>query len=272
MLNWAMIFIAIVGGALGGIAASMYSGRNARSGLVALAGILGSWGLFVGAGVLKLITWETGNPALMVLFSVLSLTNGPIAALTVARGWRARRSMATQPTNVGPRTRMLYGLFDGSVFIAIWVALQAISGAYVPFRVMQSFSPQEYTNYIKVMSWMTLGLFLASLFNHRFFGGSIGKVLAGCRTEMSDGTPITWRAAFLRSVLLFLIGLMIMAPGPLIAFVFGPGSEGYSLLSLAIGIVLLFWMVIWPRYVSNDEVLPSRLEQWCGLRTVDRHE
>ncbi|MCA3645674.1 MAG: RDD family protein [Methylobacterium sp.] len=268
MLDWAIVFIAIVGGALGGIAASMYSGSNARSGLVAPAGILGSWGLIVGASVLKLVTWKTMDASSVVL----SFTIGPIAALTVARGWRARRSRATQPTNVRPMTRMLYGLFDGSVFIAIWVASQAISGAYVPFGVMQSFSPQEYTNYVKVMSWMTLGLFLASLFNHRLFGGSIGKVLAGCQTEMSDGTPITWRAALLRAALLFLIGLMITAPGPLIAFVFGPGSEGSSLLSLAIGIVLLFWIVLWPRYVSNDEVLPSRLEQWCGLRTVDRNE
>lgn len=268
MLDWAIVFIAIVGGALGGIACQMYSRKNARRGVIALAGILGSWGSIVGIGLLNAGSWETVEASSLVL----SLTMGPIAALTAARGWHARQYPAAHALNVEPGTRMLYGLFDGSVFVAIWIALQAISGAHVPISVMQSFSPQEYTNYIKVMSWMTLGLFLASVVNHRFFGGSIGKVLAGCRTEMSDGTPITWRAAYLRAALLFLIGLMITAPGPLIAFVFGPGSEGSSLLSLAIGIVLLIWAVLWPRYVSNDEVLPSRLEQWCGLRTVDRHE
>jgi hypothetical protein len=165
---------------------------------------------------------------------------------------------------------MAYGLLDGIVFIAIWVCTQNVTKVSVPFSVMQKYQPAQYDAYVTVMGWMTLVLFVLSILMHRFFGGSLGKLMIGYRTVMADGSPITWRASALRATLMFLIGLLIMAPGPLIAFIFGPGSEAASLIALGLGVVFWITAVLWPRYNPDNTAMPSLLELRCGLRTIKR--
>jgi hypothetical protein len=172
--------------------------------------------------------------------------------------------------NVEPINRMAYGLLDGMAFFGIWIGTQIVTKVSVPFSVMQKYRPEQYDAYVTVMGWMTFLLFVMSILMHRFFGGSLGKLIVGCRTVMSDGSPITWGASALRATLMFLVGLLIMAPGPLIAFIFGPGSEAASLIALGLGVVFWIAAVLWPKYNPDNTAMPSLLELRCGLRTIKR--
>lgn len=161
-----------------------------------------------------------------------------------------------------PKRRVAYPLIDGAVFIGIWNAVMAVTGVRFPFGIMQSFSRVDYDAYIFVMTRMTLGLFLLSIVMHRMFGGSIGKLIFGMRTVQLDGQAMTWRQILLRSGFMFLVGLMILAPGPLIAFIFGRGSEAGSVIALSLGFLLLV--------VTTYGKVSSFVESWLGLKTVRR--
>jgi hypothetical protein len=178
-------------------------------------------------------------------------------------------SIATS-RNVKPMGRVAYGLVDGIVFVVIWIGTQVVTKVSVPISVMQKYQQAQYDAYITVMGWMTLVLFIQSILMHRFFGGSLGKLMLGYRTLMANGTVMTWRASAIRAGFMFLIGLMIMAPGPLIAFIFGPGSERASIIALFLGIAFWLVAVLLPKHNPDNTAEPSLLERWCGLRTVSR--
>lgn len=260
-----VVFIAIAGAMLGGFFVQARLGDRRSAGAIILAGMVGAYCLVLGAGLVGILRWhivDEHSLAVAIFF-------GPVAALVAARGRRAYLAPVAVPTNVNPATRALYGLFDGIVFFGIWVAVQSVTGATVPIGFMQSYTRQQYDNYVYVMSWMTLGLFISSILMHRLLGGSAGKIVAGSRTIMADGSALTWRAATMRATILFLIGLLITAPGPLIAFIFGPGSEISSLVALSLGLILWVWIVLMPQWFTDQDIHPSPLERWSGMKTVD---
>ncbi len=177
---------------------------------------------------------------------------------------------APSSLNVTPNRRLAYGLIDWFIILAIWILTQVITSKSFPIGFMQRYKQENFDAYIEVMTWLTLILFVLSIFMHKFFGGSIGKLLLGCRTVMSDGSRLTWRAAFFRASALFLIGLLILAPGPMIAFVFGEGSEVASLVVLGLGLGLWIFFALAPRQRPDQDPPPSKLETLFGIRTISR--
>jgi uncharacterized RDD family membrane protein YckC len=162
--------------------------------------------------------------------------------------------------------RLTANLIDGLVLIVLWQASMAISGVRFPFGIMQNFSRADYDAYVRVMTWLTLGVFLLSLVVNRLLGGSLGKIIMDLKTVQVDGAPMTLRQVIWRSLYLGLLGIMILAPGPLIAFVYGKGSEEASATSLMLGFLLLG--------VTTTGMINQRrqsvVEYWLGLVTVRR--
>ncbi len=158
--------------------------------------------------------------------------------------------------------RLCQVAIDVVVFYGVWVAVLDITKVRFPFGFMQKFSQQDYDAYVRIMGWMTLVLFALSIVLHSTAGGSIGKLLMRHKTLQAKGTPATLQQAAARSAILFLTGLAILAPGPLVAFVFRAGSEAASLTVLLIGITL--WAVTTVPFKDGR----SMLESYLGLVTA----
>jgi hypothetical protein len=165
-------------------------------------------------------------------------------------------------TPIGWGRRIGQTMIDVIMFFVVWNLVLSVTNVRFPFGVMQRFSQSDYDAYVKIMSWMTLSLFGLSIGLHRLFGGSIGKLLMFHKTVQANGAPMTMRQTALRSSTMFLLGIAILAPGPLIAFIFGKGSEGASILALILG--LITWLAITFPWSGNR----SALETWLGLVTV----
>jgi uncharacterized RDD family membrane protein YckC len=159
--------------------------------------------------------------------------------------------------------RIVAPLIDALVFVLIWWGVLAVTKVRFPFGVMQSFSQADYDAYVTLMTRLTLALFVLSLAMHALFKGSCGKLVTGLKVVRLDGTPMQFQHVLIRSIAMFLIGVMILAPGPLIAFLFGKGSEGASLISLAIGVLL--WLGLTIAFRTQ-----SLLERIIGIKTIRR--
>jgi uncharacterized RDD family membrane protein YckC len=153
-------------------------------------------------------------------------------------------------------------IIDAIVFLVIWNLVLNITNVRFPFGVMQKFSQQDYDAYIKIMSWMTLVLCALSIFLHQLFGASVGKLVMSHRTVQVNRERMTVRQALLRSGTMFLLGMAILAPGPMIAFIFGEGSETASIFALILGLIM--WVAITFPWTADR----SALESWLGLQTV----
>jgi hypothetical protein len=158
--------------------------------------------------------------------------------------------------------RLCQTMIDVVVFYGVWMVVLNLTKVRFPFGFMQSFSQQDYDAYVKIMGWMTLSLFLLRIVLHTTLGGSVGKLLMGHRTVLTSGTPLPLKAAASRSAVLFFLGLAILSPGPLVAFIFRAGSEAASLVVLLIGIGLWAFLTIpWRRGRSP-------LETYLGMTTT----
>jgi uncharacterized RDD family membrane protein YckC len=163
---------------------------------------------------------------------------------------------------IGWGRRIGQALIDVIIFYVVWNLVLSITNVRFPFGVMQKFSQSDYDAYVKIMSWMTLSLFTLSFVLHQLVGGSIGKLVMSHRTAQVSGAAMTVRQTLLRSLTMFLLGIAILAPGPLIAFIFGKGSEGASVLALIFGLIM--WLAITFPWTTDR----SALETWLGLVTV----
>ncbi len=172
----------------------------------------------------------------------------------------------------GPGKRFAYTMVDAIVFAIIWHFVVERARVRPPFGMMQRYKPADYEAYLTVMSWMTLALFLMSISLHLLFGASLGKILFGYKTVRTDGSRMSFVTCLLRSFGCFLIGLMILAPGPMIAFVFGEGSEISSLVVLLLGVA--FWLfVAWLPFGGHiegatEDAEVTMLERRLGIMTV----
>jgi uncharacterized RDD family membrane protein YckC len=159
--------------------------------------------------------------------------------------------------------RIAHMLIDSGVFFAVWNTVLHVTNVRFPFGIMQRFSKQDYDAYVTIMSWMTLVLFGLSIVMHSLFGGSIGKLVMGHRTVNESGAPMSPAQSAKRSAVLFALGIAILAPGPLVAFFFGKGSEALSIVSLALGLTL--WIGSTGPWLSTRA---SPLEAYLQLATV----
>lgn len=173
----------------------------------------------------------------------------------------------------GVGDRMLYGSIDALLFILVWNIVVSYTKVRPPFLVMQRYRASDYEAYLNVMFWMTLVLFVISFCGHWLVGGSIGKLTRDYRTLRIDGSRMTALDAALRSAAMFLIALLILAPGPLIAYVFGEGSEISSFAALFLGVVVWIVAAISPvgspaPGADESEMPPTLIETALGLMTV----
>lgn len=172
----------------------------------------------------------------------------------------------------GAGTRFAYTMVDAIVFVVIWHLVVEYTRVRPPFAMMQRYKPADYEAYLTVMSWMTLALFLMSFVLHAAFGASLGKLVAGYRTVRTDGSRMPVSTCIFRSLVLFLIGLIILAPGPLIAFVFGEGSEISSAAVLMLGLAVWLCFAWLPAGGPIDGASSDReitlLERLLGIMTV----
>jgi uncharacterized RDD family membrane protein YckC len=163
---------------------------------------------------------------------------------------------------IGWGRRIGQTLIDVIVFLVIWNLVLSITNVRFPFGVMQKFSQSDYDAYVKIMSGMTLSLFTLSIVLHQFVGASVGKLVMSHKTVQVSGTAMTVRQTLLRSGAMFLLGIAILAPGPLIAFIFGKGSEAASIVALTLGLTV--WLAITVPWAKGR----SMLETWLELATV----
>ncbi len=172
----------------------------------------------------------------------------------------------------GAGARFAYTMVDAILFWMIWQFVVEYTRVRPPFGFMQRYKPADYEAYLTVMSWMTLALFLLSFVLHVAFGASLGKLVAGYRTVRTSGARMPVYLCFLRSFGLFVIGLMILAPGPLIAYVFGEGSEISSSSALMLGLVVWIFLAWLPAGGPVDGASSERevtiLERFLGIMTV----
>lgn len=164
-----------------------------------------------------------------------------------------------------------YVFIDALLFFVIWNVVTSVFRVKLPFSVMQRYTPTDYENYLTVMTYMTIILFFISLISHWVFGASFGKLIFGYRTVQLDGQKLNLVQSFLRSLILFFIALLILAPGPLIAFIFGPGSEIDSVLALLAGLILWLTITFAPlggRLPHANGQRRTLLERWLGAMTV----
>jgi uncharacterized RDD family membrane protein YckC len=185
---------------------------------------------------------------------------------------------------------------DVGVFILAWHLAINISGAEPPLAFMSRYSVENFITYMKVMGVMTATLFVLSVLAFRFMGGSIGKRIAGFRTVRENSAPLGWAQALARSGVLFVLGILILAPGPLVGYLIGHGSEAASL-SLLFSAFAFWWFIAvhrghagslrtdltplhkWlvkfrvlpmPRHPATaGELTQTRLEKLLGIKTLE---
>jgi uncharacterized RDD family membrane protein YckC len=162
-------------------------------------------------------------------------------------------------------------LIDAAVFALAWFLAVAITDASPPLSFMSRYSVEEFIVYIRAMLILTAILFTISVLAFRYFGASVGKRMAGFRSVREDGAPLGWREAILRAVLLYALGILILAPGPLLGYIFGNGSEMASLAVLFMALALWLWCVARrPRAPAPPpgELARTQFERLLGLKTV----
>jgi uncharacterized RDD family membrane protein YckC len=195
------------------------------------------------------------------LIFVVGLFGFPVAlGFFVYAAWKAKR----QPNWRWP-------LIDMLVFVVAWIAAVIISGASPPLSFMSKYSVEEFIVYIRAMLVMTAILFVVSVLSHRFKGGSLGKIAAGYRTVREDGAPLGWREAIVRALLLYALGILILAPGPLLGYLFGNGSEPASLAVLFLALSVWLWCVVRRKSTPTPpagELARTQFELLLGLKTA----
>jgi hypothetical protein len=83
--------------------------------------------------------------------------------------------------------RARYAVIDAGVFCVIWWFTVVFARVEPPaFAFMSAYTPQQYRDYIYAVSVMSAILFVNSVIMHWLFGGSIGKIIKGCRTYRLD--------------------------------------------------------------------------------------
>jgi uncharacterized RDD family membrane protein YckC len=161
-------------------------------------------------------------------------------------------------------------LIDALVFVAAWIAAVIVAGASPPLSFMSEYSVEEFVIYIRAMLVMTAILFVVSVISFLIWGGSVGKRAAGYRTVREDGSPLGWREALVRALLLYALGILILAPGPLLGYLFGDGSQLASLAVLFLALGVWLWCVVRRERAQPPpgELARTQFERLLGLKTI----
>lgn len=158
--------------------------------------------------------------------------------------------------------------FEYISFFAIWHIAMMITDTGPPyFTFMSKYTDKQRDEYLSMMTLLLCFLFLYQLISYWIFGGTLARRLAGLRLVNIDNSYLTFKDSLKRAVITFIIWLLILAPGPAIGFIYGEGSEKYSLLALLIG--SLVWFVSALKRKSVDgEFFQSQLDYYLGFKSI----
>lgn len=165
--------------------------------------------------------------------------------------------------------RAVYGTIDGIVFLVVWNVVMAFANVKPPFSIhKRPYTEAHHLKYLETMLWMTLALFIVSVLFHRFAGGSPGKLAIGYTTRRVDGTRIDWRQAIVRGMSLFVLGIVILAPGPIAFYALGLDPAQTAQPMLFAGLALWFVTVLYPFRGYDAGGGRPAIEKWLGIETV----
>ncbi|MEL6521984.1 MAG: RDD family protein [Pseudomonadota bacterium] len=176
---------------------------------------------------------------------------------------------------------LLVGSFMALTFPTIRTVVTAITDWPISVPVvdfMGHYTPPERNGY-----WLLYGavlVFYSALIglSGRVLGASPGKALVGITLIDEDGARPS-RAAFLkRSLTTAILVSLIMVPGPLLGFVFGPSANPYSVGLLMVALpgvyVLAAWRLIngriWADWYAG--LWPTRRNQADQMRAALEHD
>jgi len=170
-------------------------------------------------------------------------------------------------TSVKFRSRIVYGFIDFFVFFFVWIFTVFVLAVEIPHLPINGYTKQKYDSYILVMTIFISVCFIISVINHKIHGGSAAKILTNYRTINIDGSYMSWRQSIIRSSILYLSGVCILASKP-IAMLFGGEFDLSEITPLSISIVFIGIFILIPTMgLMGDR---SLLEQWLGIVTTKR--
>lgn len=137
------------------------------------------------------------------------------------------RLMGEPGRNVTPLRRLCYAAQDFAGYAAPIFVILIFSGIHNSgiFRPMQRYSNQNYIDYVGAVTLAMIVMLIISIALHRFRQASIGKAALNCITVRADGGRLGWLDCLRRGLFCWFVGLCIVAPGPLAAFLLGSNSE-----------------------------------------------
>ncbi|MGL4636882.1 MAG: RDD family protein [Beijerinckiaceae bacterium] len=165
---------------------------------------------------------------------------------------------------VSQRGRLRYAFIDAAIFCVVWMVTINVANVTPPALAMMSrYTPEQYRDYIYAVSVMSVILLVNSVIMHWKFGGSVGKILMKCRTYRQDGSKLSFGNAVARALFCFGVALSILAPGPIVAAIFGTNSDHFAIGLLCGGILFWLWVM-----VQQDREPSTLHETWLGIQTV----
>lgn len=151
--------------------------------------------------------------------------------------------------------------------LVIWNLALELGDVSSPIAFMSVYSEAQRREYYEVMRLFLVFLFLYHVTVYFAVGGTLAKRLAGLRVVRADGAALGLRDALRRAMVIFGLWLLILAPGPIVGFAFGPGSEAAS-------VGLLFAALIVCLFLSTEKAsepgrwYQSRLDHLLGLKCL----
>jgi uncharacterized RDD family membrane protein YckC len=158
--------------------------------------------------------------------------------------------------------------FEYISFFAIWHIAMLITETGPPyFTFMSEYTDKQRDEYLSMMTLLLCFLFLYQLISYWIFGGTLARRLAGLRLVNIDNSHLTFKDSLKRAVITLIIWLLILALGPAIGFIFGKGSEIFSLLALLIGSLVWFVSAL-KRKTIDGEFFQSQLDYYLGFKSI----
>lgn len=168
--------------------------------------------------------------------------------------------------------------------ILIWtIPLAWLAGAYMdlasnilgesvswPQISLMSAYPEDVRNgYLFFVAAVITITILSSGVLAALLGASPGKAaLNVCYTPTTQGDGSVKMLIGKRCAYLVALVLLVLTPGPILGFLYGPAADIFSLIALVLGICILVWAIT--PWGPNDEKL-SPLNRIAGLRPTMRN-
>lgn len=131
---------------------------------------------------------------------------------------------------------------------------------------MSDYPPDLRNGYLLFVTAVLGTVFFFSGIVAGLFSASPGKAAAGVKYLRSDGRPCTPKDFLTRGAAHVVLASLVLLPGPVLGFVFGPAADLGSVASLLAALFLVWIAVQRDRASRNMTVLNT----WLGMYPVRR--